>query len=152
LDRRTPGLAGAARRSPHSLVQELLNRSDDHLWGFVSNGRRLRILRDNATLTRQAYVELDLEAIFDGEAYADFALLWLVAHQSRVEGEKPETCWLEQWSTFAAEAGTRALDKLRAGVEAAISTLGSGFLAHPMNGELREALRSGALDKQEYYR
>ena len=38
--------------SPHGLVQEFLNRSDDHLWAFVSNGRRLRVLRDNASLTR----------------------------------------------------------------------------------------------------
>ena len=26
------------RTSPHSMVQELLNQSDDHLWGFLSNG------------------------------------------------------------------------------------------------------------------
>jgi hypothetical protein len=152
LDRRTERVAGAAGQAPHGLVQELLNRSPERLWGFVSNGLTLRVLRDNATLTRQAYIEFDLEAIFDGEAYAEFALLWLVAHQSRVEGEQPETCWLEQWTTFAAEAGTRALDKLRAGVETAISTLGSGFLGHPANGELRDALRDGALDKQDYYR
>src|SRR5215208_6056934 len=42
LDRRTAGVAGASRTSPHGLVQELLNRSEGHLWGFVSNGLRLR--------------------------------------------------------------------------------------------------------------
>ncbi len=78
-------MAGASRSSPHSLVQELLNRSSEHLWGIVSNGLRLRVLRDNARLTRQAYVEFDLQAMMDGEVYADFALLWLVCHQSRVE-------------------------------------------------------------------
>ena len=85
IDRRTPGVAGAARTSPHGLVQELLNRSDDHLWGFVSNGLRLRLLRDSANLTRQAYVEFDLEAMMDGEVYADFVVLWLVCHESRLE-------------------------------------------------------------------
>ncbi len=85
LDRKTAGLAGAARSSPHSLVQELLNRSDDHLWAFVSNGLRLRILRDNVSLSRQAYVEFDLEAMLEGELYSDFVLLWLLCHQSRVE-------------------------------------------------------------------
>lgn len=85
LDHRTAGVAGAARTSPHGLVQELLNASDEYLWGFVSNGMRLRILRDSASLTRQAYVELDLEAMFDGEVYSDFVVLWLLAHQSRVE-------------------------------------------------------------------
>ena len=85
LDRRAIGVGGAAKSSPHSLVQELLNRSEQHLWAFISNGRQLRILRDNASLTRQAYVEFDLEAMMDGEVYADFVLLWLLCHQSRVE-------------------------------------------------------------------
>src|SRR5260370_38914504 len=74
LDHYTRTAAGSFRSCPHSLVQELLNRSDTHLWGFVSNGLRLRILRDNVSLTRQAYVEFDLEAMMDGERYADFVL------------------------------------------------------------------------------
>ena len=86
LDKRAPGVAGASRTSPHSLLQEYLNRSDEAQWGLLSNGISLRILRDNATLTRQAYVEFDLESLFDGEVYSDFALLWLVCHQSRFEG------------------------------------------------------------------
>ena len=152
LDTRTAGVAGAARSSPHGLVQELLNRSDERLWGFVANGLRLRILRDNASLTRQAYVEFDLEAMMDGEAYSDFVLLWLLCHQSRVEAEKPEDCWLERWSKTAQEQGTRALDQLRGGVTQAIEQLGAGFLAHAANRPLKERLRTGDLDKQEYYR
>jgi len=152
LDKRTTGVAGAARSSPHSLVQELLNRSDEHLWAFVSNGLRLRILRDNVSLTRQAYVEFDLEAMMDGEVYADFVLLWLLCHESRIESEKPESCWLEKWSRTAQEQGTRALDQLRNGVEEAINALGSGFLTHSANDALREKLQSGELDKQDYYR
>jgi len=54
LDKRTPGIAGAARRSPHSMLQEFLNRSEDHLWAILSNGLRLRLLRDNVSLTRQS--------------------------------------------------------------------------------------------------
>lgn len=152
LDRRSPGVAGAARSSPHSQVQELLNRSDEHLWALVSNGRRLRLLRDNLSLTRQAYVEFDLEALMEGQVYPDFALLWLLCHQSRVEGETPEECWLERWARAAQEQGTRALDRLRDGVAEAISALGRGFLLHPANAELRDKLHAGTLDKQDYYR
>ncbi len=152
LDRRSAGVAGAARQSPHSLVQELLNRSDEHLWAVLSNGLRLRLLRDNASLTRQAYVEFDLEAMFEGEAYADFAVLWLVLHQSRVEAERPAECWLERWAQAAKQQGTRALEKLRGGVEAAIQAFGQGFLAHPKNAALRDALATGALGTQDYYR
>lgn len=156
MDRRTAGVAGAARTSPHSVVQELLNQSDDRLWGFVSNGQRLRILRNNISLTRQAFVEFDLEAMMDGEVYADFALFWLVCHQSRVEGDRPEQCWLEKWSRTAQETGTRALDTLRQGVEDAIKALGRGLLGHQANTALRQKLRDGGqkggLDTQDYYR
>ena len=151
LDERTPQAAGAARMSPHSMVQEFLNRSDDHLWGFVSNGLTLRILRDNASITRQAYVEFDLQAMLEEDDYSDFSLFWLLCHQSRVEGERPEQCWLEKWSKTAQKDGTRVLEDLRIGVEQAIVALGCGFLAQPANNELKEKLRTGALDKQEYY-
>ncbi len=151
LDRRGETI-GSRHASPHSLVQEYLNRNAQALWGFVSNGLRLRILRDNASLTRSAYVELDLEAMMTGERYSDFSLLWLLCHQSRIEAEPQTDCWLERWSQEAAEQGVRALDVLRDGVQEAIATLGSGFLAHPANSTLREDLESGRLDKQDYYR
>jgi Eco57I restriction-modification methylase len=152
LDHMTRGVAGAARSSPHSLVQELLNHSDSYLWGFVSNGLRLRLLRDKVSITRQAYVEFDLEEMMDGEVYADFVLLWLLCHESRVEGEPSEECWLEKWSRTAQKEGTRVLDHLRDGVEQAIAALGSGFLAHPSNASLRDWLRGGQLSTQDYYR
>lgn len=56
IDRVSRGVQGAAASSPHGVVQEFLNRSDDHLWALLSNGLQLRLLRDNASLTRQAYV------------------------------------------------------------------------------------------------
>ncbi len=152
LDTRQKGVAGAAMSSPHGLVQDFLNRSDAHLWGFVSNGYQLRVLRDHHSLTRQAYVEFDLQAIMDGEQYSEFLLLWLVCHQSRVEADKPEECWLETWVNISRDEGVRALDKLRDGVEKAIEAFGTGFLAHKANTRLKAALESGELDSQEYYR
>ena len=152
LDHRIQMAAGGTRSSPHSLIQELLNRSHQHLWGIVSNGLSIRLLRDNVSLTRQAYVEFDLEAMMAGEAYPDFVLLWLLLHQSRFEAERPELCQLEKWSQTARTEGVRLLDGLRDGVQQAIEALGQGFLAHPSNISLKERLRSGALDKQDYYR
>jgi len=84
LDKRTPGVAGAATGSPHSMMQVFLNRTDEYLWGFLSNGYRLRILRDNLSLTRQAYIEFDLQAMMEGAVYSDFVLLYLLCHQSGV--------------------------------------------------------------------
>ena len=58
------------------MVQELLNRTDEHLWALLANGLRLRLLRDSTALAGSAFVEFDLEAIFDGELFAEFLLLW----------------------------------------------------------------------------
>ncbi|MFI5460550.1 MAG: hypothetical protein ACHRXM_34480 [Isosphaerales bacterium] len=155
IERRAPGATGAAQRSPYSLTQEFLNRSPRHRWGFVSNGLRLILLRDNVSLVRAANVEFDLEAMFEGEVYSDFFLLFLLCHQSRVEiltEDRPEECWLERWSKLAEEQGTRAQEKLRVGVERAIQALGTGFRTTRGNTALNEALRSGELSAQEFYR
>jgi hypothetical protein len=155
LDRRTAGVTGASRSAPHSLVQEWLNRSEGSLWGIVSNGRQLRLVRDNVSMTRQAFVEFDLEAIFKGQSFADFRLLWLVLHATRFDipaDGQPHQCVIEQWHVEGATVGTRVLGELSTGVKHSIEALGRGFLAHPANDALRTALASGQLDKQEYYR
>ncbi|MCW2940119.1 MAG: type restriction enzyme methylase subunit [Actinomycetia bacterium] len=144
LDVRSKGVAGAADSAPQSLVQEYLNRSAAALWGIVTNGRLLRVLRDSSALAGAAYVEFDLEAIFDGELYNDFVLLYRVAHVSRFElqGEDagPASCWLEKWRLEAISSGARVLDQLRITVREAIETLGTGFIKHPDNAELRRQL------------
>ena len=154
LDKRTAGARGAAVLNPHGLVQEFLNRKAGSLWGIVSNGLQLRLLRDSQALSRQSYLEFDLEAMFAGEIYSDFVVLWLTAHatrfQEREEG-KPETCWLEEWTKVAAKDGTRILGALRQGVEQALETLGQGFVGHPQNRELRDALRCGALSLHDFH-
>jgi hypothetical protein len=152
LDVRTGGVPGAARTTPHGLVQELLNRSDDHLWAVVTNGLQLRLLRDNVSLTRQAFVEFDLAALFDGESYADFVVLFLLLHVSRFGEGRPDDCPLERWAAAAKTQGTRALDRLRDGVQDAITALGAGFLGEPRNVALKDRLRTGELPALDYYR
>jgi RNA polymerase-binding transcription factor DksA len=154
LDKRSAGQRGAASGNPHGLVQEFLNRSEDCLWGIVSNGLRLRILRDNQALSRQSYLEFDLEALFTSEAYADFVLLWMTAHATRFtvpETGQVEDCLLERWTREAEEQGTRALTDLRTGVQQALICLGQGLVGHPKNTRLREALRTGTLSKEHLH-
>ena len=152
IDSRTKGVRGAAKKSPHSLMQEFLNRSPQHLWGIVTNGRVMRVLRDNASLTRKAYCEFDLEAIFDGNAYSDFQILWRICHRSRFEGAPPADCLLEKWNIEAITSGTRALDQLRQGVEKALEELGTGFLTNRANTQLQQDIRGGALTADELLR
>ncbi|MDP9438256.1 MAG: N-6 DNA methylase [Actinomycetota bacterium] len=153
LDRPAGATAGQPRTSPHGVLQEYLSRTE-HLWGIVANGKRLRLLRDNQSLSRAAYIEFDLEAMLEGGVYADFGLLYLTAHRSRLPalGQPVAACWLERWREVAEERGARALDELRSGVEAAIRALGQGLLEHPENAELREKLVSGKLSILGYYR
>ncbi|WP_234532929.1 Eco57I restriction-modification methylase domain-containing protein [Streptomyces shenzhenensis] len=145
LDKR-PGGAGTV--PPQSMLQECLNRTEAHLWGVLTNGRQVRLLRDSSALATASYVEFDLEAIFDGELFSEFVLLYRLLHASRfevAEGAAPSSCWLEKWRTEAIASGTRALDQLRKGVQEAITALGTGFLRHPENTALREDVRPKAL-------
>ncbi|MFF7216658.1 Eco57I restriction-modification methylase domain-containing protein [Streptomyces sp. NPDC008238] len=131
-----------------SMLQDCLNRTEAHLWAVLTNGRRLRLLRDSSSFATAAYVDFDLEAIFDGELFSEFVLLYCVLHASRftvAEGAAASGCWLEQWRTVAIESGSRALDHFRDGVQAALTVLGTGFLSHPHNNELRERLDVHAL-------
>ena len=157
LDRRTEGVAGAAR-APQAMVQELLNRSDKHLWALLSNGRVLRMLRDSSALVGQAYVEFDLETMFDGELFSDFVALYTMCHQSRLEllpGDDPipvTNRWIERWRDNAISTGTRALQDLRRGVEQAIEVLGTGFYQNPANTELRDRLANGEVSANDFQR
>ncbi|MER5498550.1 DNA methyltransferase [Streptomyces sp. NPDC002561] len=126
---------------PQSMVQDCLNRTEAHLWAIVTNGRRLRLLRDSSSFSTAAYVDFDLEALFDGELFSEFVLLYSLLHASRFavpEGTAASGCWLEKWRAEAVTSGTRALDQLRLGVQNALTVLGTGFLRHPDNGALRE--------------
>ncbi|MEI8167279.1 MAG: hypothetical protein WCG26_12915, partial [Chloroflexales bacterium] len=151
LDARPP--SGRPRLSPHALMQEYLN-STEQLWGIVTNGERLRLLRDSARFTRPAYVEFDLRAMLEGEQFAEFALLYRLLHRSRlpVTSADSPSCLLEQYHQQAIQAGGRVRDGLRDGVEGALKLLGNGLLAHPANTILRAKLAEGRLTPLDYYR
>ena len=154
LDRADPRLGGNGRRlAPHGVMQEYLNAEAEALWGMVSNGSKLRILRDNPSLTRPSYIEADLDLVFTEELYPDFAALWLSTHASRFmpTGDTPSSCIIETWRAKAHETGERARENLRDGVTAALRRLGNGFLKHPANNELRSALDEGDLTPEDYF-
>ena len=141
------------RRTAFGLLQETLNASDAALWGVASDGLSLRIARDNASLTRPAWIEADLNRIFTEDLYPDFAALWLIAQESRFgRADAPAaTCPLEVWREEARQEGTRARDRLSAGFQQALKILGQGFLSHAANSKLRSALHAGDLTTDRYF-
>ncbi|MEW6285394.1 MAG: DNA methyltransferase [Chloroflexota bacterium] len=138
--------SGRPRLSPHALVQEYLNRSEA-LWGIVTNGRILRLLRDSTFVRRQAYVEFDLEGMFEEERFADFVLLYRLLHRTRLPGDgRAEDCLLERYYQQSIEQGGRVRERLREGVEECLTILANGFLGHERSGALRDWVRrEGAL-------
>ncbi|MCK9687346.1 Eco57I restriction-modification methylase domain-containing protein [Scleromatobacter humisilvae] len=150
-----PDTGRTRRRSPFMLAQEALNAIDASLWAIVSNGLTLRILRDNASLTRPAYVEVDLEALFTEELLADFSAFWLLAHASRFGAAEtpPSDCPWERWRAAGQLAGVTVRGKLRYQVADALRALGTGFLSHPANGDLRAALQDPqrGYDRQAFF-
>lgn len=150
LDRRPE--SGRPRLAPHSLVQEYLNRTE-HLWGIVTNGSTLRILRDSHLLRKQAYIEFDLEQILKDELFADFALLFRLIHVSRLPKgtDDAASCSLEQFHRQTVEQGGRVRDHLRDGVEKALLQFGNGFLNHSRNSVLRARVQDKSLEPFEYY-
>lgn len=156
-----PDTGRTRKRSPYMLAQEALNASDDALWAIVTNGLKLRILRDNPSLTRPAYIEVDLEAIFTEDLYADFTAFWLLAHATRFgktlpngNVTDPTDCPWERWRNNGQKSGETVRANLRFQVENALRSLGTGFLSHPANTALRAQLQdpdTSSTTKQAFF-
>lgn len=151
LDRRSPTLSVERSRSPAFALQDYLNDTEEALWGIVTNGTQLRLMRDNASLTRPAYIEADLEQIFSTEDIASFAVLWLLIHRSRFgAADTPATdCALERWREAGSREGEAARDRLADQVQIALKVLGSGFLE--ANPDLAARLKSGEINLTEWF-
>lgn len=151
LDRRSPTLSTERSRSPAFALQDYLNDSNDALWGLVTNGAVIRLMRDNASLTRPAYIEADLAQIFTNEDAASFAVLWSLIHRTRfgVAGTPVTDCTLERWREAGSREGEAVRDRLAAQVETALKVLGSGFLE--ANPDLAACLKSGEVNLTEWF-
>jgi hypothetical protein len=151
LDRRSAMLSPDRSRSAALILQDHLNAAEGALWGLVTNGKVLRLMRDNASLTRPAYIEVDLARIFETEDLASFALMWLLMHRTRFgrAGTPATDCALERWREAGAKAGEAARHRLAGQVKQALEVLGSGFLV--ANQGLREKLAAHAISLTEWF-
>ncbi len=151
LDRRSPTLSTDRSRSPAFALQDYLNEHDNALWGLVTNGTLLRLMRDNASLTRPAYIEADLAQIFTNEDAASFSALWLTIHRSRfgATDTPPTDCALEHWRAAGSREGEAARDRLADQVQLALKVLGSGFLE--ANPDLTTKLKSGEVNLIDWF-
>jgi hypothetical protein len=144
---------GTSRRSAHSSVQEYLNVSDC-VWGIVTNGNKLRLLRNSSRLAKPRYIEFDLAGMMESSVYSDFHLLYRLLHRTRLPNSSADAseCWLEKYYLDGVEQGSRVRDRLRDGVVDALKTFGNAFLIHEKSGYLRDQIAAGHLTAAAYYR
>ena len=150
LDRKP---ANATRRmSAHALVQEFLNLHD-HLYGLVTDGHVLRLLRDSSRLVKQSYLEFDLDRIFTDGLFSDFAILYRLLHATRLPltNDAAAESLIERYHQDSLDQGARIRAGLSKAVEQAILDFGNGFLAHPENTALRTAVVESKLSAIDYY-
>lgn len=130
-----------SRMSPHALMQEYLNLTE-HLYGIVTNGNTLRVLRDSAKIIRLSFLEFDLIKIMEENLYGEFAILYRLLHSSRMPKckEEADTCLFEKYHQNTIEAGSRIREGLSVAFINCINILAKGFLEHPKNEILRKSI------------
>jgi len=143
---------GAPRMSAHGLVQEYLNLHDE-LYGLVTNGRLLRLLRDSSRLIKLTYLEFDLDRIFTDGLFADFAVLYRLLHATRLplSNDAAAESLIERYHQDSLDSGARIRDGLSKAVEQAIRDFANGFVTHRDNEALRQTIRDGKLSPETYY-
>lgn len=153
LDRKAEQRSGALRMSAHAMVQEYLNLADE-LYGLVTNGRVLRLLRDSSRLIKLTYLEFDLDRIFSDGLFADFAVLYRLLHATRLPANRDEAAqsWIERYHQDSLDAGSRIREGLSKAVEQAILGLANGFLKHKDNDDLRRRVAEARLSAEDFYK
>lgn len=130
-------------KSPQDCLQQFLNTSH-HQWAILTNGRKIRLLRDFYHSITKGFLEFDLEGIFETGDSEQFRVLFRILHRSRFENqyqgnqeieyddegnpiETEDNCLLEKFHKKSRETGVKVGNKLRDQVRDAIENLGNGF-------------------------
>ena len=114
------------RRTPHSLTQDYLNRSEA-LWGMVTNGAKLRLLRDSARLSKPTYLEFDIQAMMGRQCLRRLCRTLSPAPRNQAAAERhgaPRMSGSKATITRESEEGGRVREKLRDGVKSAPGNTG----------------------------
>jgi len=137
-------------RSPHDELQQYLNLADE-LWGIVTDGRELRLLRDFHHTTTKGFVGIDLEALFTERDFQGWQALYRLAHVSRFQPTDPDDAAstpLEQLYQRSRAAGISVGKALHPRIREAIEQLANGLLRQ--DPSLRELMADAERARQFY--
>lgn len=135
------------RKSPHATMLEYLN-STECVYGIISNGQTLRLIRNSGQLVKLTYIEFDLRRMMEEDKYTEFCLMFHLLHASRFRTSGDEPSVLERWFNMSIESGNRIRAGLSLAVQKTMETIGNALVKGSGEGNeaLRAALSSGSLD------
>lgn len=144
LDYRAKG--ARRRRSPHATMLEYLNATEN-VYGIISNGVILRLIRNSGQLVKLTYVEFDLRRMLEEDKYSEFCLMFRLLHASRFRASGDEPCVMERWFNMSIESGNRIREGLSMAVQRAMEIMGNAALRTVGTGNdvLRVDLAEGKL-------
>ena len=79
LDQRIKG--ERRQKSPQATMLDYLNNTE-HVYGIVTNGQVLRLIRNTGQLVKLTYIEFDIRRMVEEDHYAEFCLLFRLMHSS----------------------------------------------------------------------
>lgn len=145
LDYRAKG--GMRKKSAHATMLEYLNATEN-VYGIISNGQILRIIRNSGQLVKLTYIEFDLRHMLEEDKYTEFCLMFRLLHASRFRTSGDEPCVMERWFNMSIESGNRIRNGLSRAVQTTMETIGNAVLTSEGEGNdaLREAFANGTMD------
>ena len=148
LDYRAKG--GMRKKSAHATMLEYLNATEN-VYGIISNGQILRIIRNSGQLVKLTYIEFDLRRMLEEDKYTEFCLMFRLLHASRFRTSGDEPCVMERWFNMSIESGNRIRNGLSRAVQTTMETIGNAVLTSEGEGNnaLREAFANGTMNANQ---
>lgn len=145
LDYRAKG--SMRKKSAHATMLEYLNATEN-VYGIISNGQILRIIRNSGQLVKLTYIEFDLRRMLEEDKYTEFCLMFRLLHASRFRTSGDEPCVMERWFNMSIESGNRIRNGLSRAVQTTMETIGNAVLTSEGEGNnaLREAFANGTMN------
>ena len=145
LDYRAKG--GMKKKSAHATMLEYLNATEN-VYGIISNGQILRLIRNSGQLVKLTYIEFDLRRMLEEDKYTEFCLMFRLLHASRFQAKGDEPCVMERWFNMSIESGNRIRNGLSLAVQKTMETIGNAVLTSEGKGNeaLRNAFTEGTMD------
>lgn len=137
------------QKSPHASMLDYLNNTE-HIYGIITNGQVLRMIRNTGQLVKLTYIEFDLRRMVEEDHYAEFCLLFRLMHTSRFSHSGDDACIMEQWFNRSIESGNRIRAGLSDAVQRAMEILGRAVVCGKGDGNeaFRQAVINGEANAQ----